>query len=211
MLKASKQDVWSFTQSGEAFVQRVADFCFRAEDGISHASLDVSMAILFRIEFWRICWQVLHMDIGMFLQKRFYDFGLMSTRLIPDQNERAFGMTQEVFQSGQYLFGIDRAIKMSFVDLARNRQANHRRCCPAKLGDSFQLRCLALRRPSEANWLCIGEPKFIFKYDLCAEPPRFFLSSANPGSTRLGSSLHPVLTLLHWVFVHSSPDHPIND
>jgi hypothetical protein len=151
------------------------------------------------------------MNIGMFLQKRFHDFGLMGTRLIPDQDERAFGMAQEVFQSNQHLFGIDRAIKMSFVDLARNRQANHRRCFPAKPGNSFQLRCLAFRRPSEANWLCIGEPKFIFKYDLGAEPPRLFLSSANPASTRLGSSLHPVLSLLHRVFVHSSPDHPIND
>jgi len=211
MLKASKQDVWSLTQSGETLIQRVTNFCFRAQDGIFHASLDIPMAILFRIEFWRICWQVLHMNFRMFLQKRFDDFGFMGTRLIPDQDERAVDVVQKMSQSDQQFFGIDRAIKMSFVDLARNRQADHRRCFPAKLGNPFQLRCLAFRRPSEADRLCIGEPKFIFKYDLCAEPSRFFLSSANPGSTRPGSSLHPVQSLLHRVFAHSSPDHPTYD
>ena len=211
MLKTSKQDVWSFTQSGETLIQRIANFCFRAKDGIFHMSLDIPMAILLRIEFWRICWQVFHMNSRMFLEKRFHDFGLMGTRLIPDQDERALGMAQEVFQSDQHFVGIDRAIKMSFVDLSRNRQSNHRRCLPAKLGNSFQLRCLAFWRPSEADWFRIGEPKFIFKYDLCSEPPRFFLSLANPGSTRLGSNLHPVLSLFRRVFAHSSSDHPIID
>jgi len=136
--------------------------------------------------------------------------GFMGARSIPDQDERAFDVAHKVFQSDQQFFGIDRVIKMSFVNLARNRQANHRRCFPAKLGNSLQLRCLAFRRPSEADRLCIGEPKLIFKYDLCAEPLRLFLSSANPGSTRPGSSLHPVQSLLSPVFAHSSPDHPTN-
>jgi len=211
MLKTAEQDVRSLPQSGETLIQGVANFCLRAKEGIFHASFDISMAILFRIEFWCIGWQVLHMNSRMFLQKRFHNYGLMSTRLIPDQDERAFDMAQKVFQSGQQFFGIDRAIKMSFVDLARNRQANQRGCLPAKLGNPFQLWCLAFRRPSETDRLCIGEPKFIFKYDLCAEPPRFFLSSANPGSTRPGSALHLVQSLLNRVFARSNPDHPTND
>jgi len=146
------------------------------------------------------------MDIRMFLQKRFHDVGLMGTRSIPDQNEGAFDVTYKVFQSDQQFFGIDRAVKMSFVNLARNRQASHCRCFPAKLGNPFQLGCLPFRRPSEADRLCIGEAKFIFKYDLCAEPPRLFLSLANPGSTRLGSDLHPVQSLWGPVFAHSNPD-----
>jgi len=166
------------------------------------------MAILFGIELWRIGWQILHMNFRMFLEKRFHDVGFMGTGSIPDQDERALDVTHKVFQSDQQFFGIDRAIKMPFVDLARNRQANHRRCFPAKPGNSLQLRRLAFRCPSEADRLCIGEPKFIFKYDLCAEPLRLFLSSANPGSTRHGSNLHPVQSLLSLVFAHSSPDHP---
>jgi len=168
------------------------------------------MAILFWIEFWRIGWQVLHMNFRMLLQKRFHDFGLMGPRLIPDQDERVFDVAHKVFQSDQQFFGIERAIKMSFVDLARNRQADQRRCFPAKPGNPFQLRCLAFRCPSETDRFCIGEPKFIFKDDLCAEPPSFFLSSATPGSTRPGSGLHPVPSLLCPVFAHSSPDHPTN-
>lgn len=168
------------------------------------------MAILFRIEFWRIGWQVLHLNLRMLLQKRFHDFGFMGTRSIPDQDERTFDVAHKMFQSGQQFFGIERAIEMAFVDLARNRQANQRRCFSAKLGNALQLRGLAFRCPSEADRFCIGEPKFIFKDDLCAQPLRFFLSSANPGSTRPGSGLHPVQSLLGLVFAHSSPAHPTN-
>jgi hypothetical protein len=191
-------------------IQRATNFNFGVHNGIFHAALDIPMTVLLRIEFWRISWQVLYMNMWMLLQKRFHDFGFMGTRSIPDQDERAFDVTHQVFQSDQQFFGIDRAIKMSFVDLARNRQANYRRCFPAKLGNPFQLWRLAFRRPSEADRFCIGEPKFIFKYDLCAEPSRLFLSSANPGSTRPGSSLHPVQSPLCLVFAHSNPDHPTN-
>jgi hypothetical protein len=178
------------------------------QDGIFHAAFDIPMAILFRIEFWRIRWQVLQMNFRMLLQKCLHDMASMSPRSIPDQDERALDVAHQVFQSDQQFFSVDRAIKMVFVNPARNRQANHRRCLPAKLGNPFQLRCLASRRPSEADRFSIGEPKLIFKYDLCAEPPRLFLSSANPGSTRPGSSLHPVPSLLRLVFAPSNPDHP---
>jgi len=92
------------------------------------------MAILFWIEFWRIGRQVFHMNFRMLLQKRLHDFGFMGPRLIPDQDERAFDVAHQVFQSDQQFFGIERAIKMSFVDLARNRQADQRRCFPWKAG-----------------------------------------------------------------------------
>ena len=176
------------------------------QNGVFHAALDIPMAILFRIEFGCISWQVLNMNIRMLLQKRFHDVGFMGTRSIPDQNERALDVAHKVFQSDQQFFGIDRAIKMPFVDLARNRQASHRRSFPAKLGNPLQLRCLAFRCPSETDRFGIGEPKFIFKYDLCAEPLRLFLSLANPGSTRLGSDLHLVQWLWGPVFAHSNPD-----
>lgn len=150
------------------------------------------------------------MNLRMLLQKRFHAVGSMGTRSIPDQDERTFDVAHKMFQSGQQFFGIDRAIKMSFVDLARNRQANQRRCFSAKLGNSLQLWRQAFRRPSEADWLCVGKPKLIFKYDLCAAPPRLFLSLANPGSTKHGSGLRPVPSLLGLVFARSNPNHPTN-
>ncbi len=188
----------------------MANFILRVQNGIFHATLDVPVAILFRIEFWCIGWQKFHMNIGMLLQKCLHDLGFMGARSIPDQDERALDLAHKVLQSDQQFFGIDRALKMSFVDLARDRQTCHRRYFSAKPGYSFQLRRLAFGRPGETDRLCIGEPKFVFKYDLCAEPPRFFLSWANPGATRLGSSLRYVRSLVDLAFAHSSPDHPIN-
>jgi hypothetical protein len=209
-LKAAKQDVWSLAQSGEALIHGLADFCLRAKDGVLHASLDIPMAILFRVEFWRVCWQILYMDFRMLLQKCFHQFGLMGARLIPDQDARAPYVAPKVFQPNQQFLGIDGPIEMSFVDPARNRQAGHRRCFPAKLGNPFQLGSLAFRCPRKADRLGIGVPEFIFKYDLGAEPLRFFLSLANPGSTRPGSIPHPVPLLSNLVSAHSSRDHPAN-
>lgn len=211
MLKASQQDIWPFAQAAETAIQGVADFCFRAKDGVFYAPLDVPVAVLFRVEFWRIRWQVLDLDSRMLLQKRFYNFGFVRTRLIPDQDDRTPNMAQQVRQSQDNLLGIDRAVKVPLVDLARNRQADHRRCFSAEPGDSLQPRRLALWRPSGANRLGIRKPKFVFKHDLCAEPPRLFLSLANPDSTKRESALRPAQSLWPRASAHSSPDYPTGD
>ena len=211
MMKETEQDIWSLAQPRETLIQLVANFYLGLVNGIFHASLDIAMTILFRIEFWSIGWQVFTMNFGMLLKKCLHNLSLVGPGLIPDQDDGTVDMAQEVLQSDDHLFSIDRAIKMSFVDLARNRQTNHGRCFSAKLGDPLQSWRLAFWRPGEADRLCIGKPKFIFKHDFCAEPPRFFLSSANPCSTKLGSSLHPVQSLALPAFAHSSPVHPIID
>src|SRR4030067_3403133 len=95
------------------------------------------MAILFRIEFWCIGWQVLYMNIGMLLQKRFHEVGSMGTRSIPDQDERSLDMAHQMFQSFQQFFGLDRTIKMPFVNPARDRHTHHRRSFPAIPADEI--------------------------------------------------------------------------
>jgi hypothetical protein len=151
------------------------------------------------------------MNFRMLLQKRVHDFGFMGPRLIPDQNERTLDMPPEVLQPDEHLFSVDRAIEMSFVDLARNRQTNHRGCFPAELGNALQSWWVAFWRPGETELFGVRKPKFIFKYDLCAEPPRFFLSWANPCSAKRGSILHPFLSLTLPAFAHSSPAQSIID
>ena len=210
-MKEPEQNIWSFAQPRKTLIQCVANFCLGLVNGVFHASLDITMTILFWIELWCIGWQMFAMNFRMLLKKRFHDFGLMGSRLIPDQNERTLNMPPKMLQSDDHLFSIDRAVKMSFVDLARNRQANHRGCLSAKLGDPLQSWRLAFWRPGEADRFCIGKPKFIFKHNFCAEPPRFFLSLANPCSTRLGSILRPVQSLALPAFAHSSPTHPTID
>lgn len=210
-MKESKQDIWSFAQPRKALIQMVANFCLGMVYGIFHASLDITMTILFWIEFWRIGWQMFAMNFRMRLKKRFHNFGLMGARLIPDQNERSLDMSPEMLQSDDHLFSIDRTIKMSFVDLARNRQYNHRGCLSAKLGDPLQSRRLTFWCPGKTNRFRIRKPKLIFKHDLCVEPPRFFLSSANPCSTMLGSILRLVQSLSLQAFAHSSLTHSTID
>lgn len=173
-------------------------------------ALDISVAIFFWIEFRRIGWQIFHMDIRMVFQELSHDFTSMSRRSIPDQDESALDLAYKMFQSDQQFFGIDRAFKMPFVDLARNCQTDHRRDFPAKFGDPFQLRGFAFRGPGKTDWFCIGKSKFIFKHDLCAEPPRFFLSGASPDSARRGSTLRLAPLPLGLLFARSNPDRPID-
>ena len=210
-MKETEQDIWSLTQPRETLIQLAANFRLGLINGVFHASFDIAMTILFWIELGCIGWQVFTMNFGMLLKKSLHNFSLVGTRLIPDQDDRSVDMSQEVLQSDEHLFSIDRAVKMSFVDLARNRQTNHSGCFSAELGDALQSWRLAFGRPGEAGRFCIGKTKFIFKHDFCAEPPRFFLSWANPCSTRLGSILHPVQSLALPAFAHSSPTHPTSD
>lgn len=145
----------------------------------------------------------------MFLEKCLHNLGSMGTGAIPDQDKGTLDVTHKMLQSNQQFFRIDRTFKMPFVDLARDRQACHARYFSAKTRDPFQLWCLPFWRPGETDWLCIGKPKFIFKHDLCAEPPSFFLSGANLDSARRGSTPRLAPSLLGPLFAHSSPDHSI--
>lgn len=148
------------------------------------------------------------MKIRMLFQVFLYHLGFVCAGLVPNQKDRFFDMTTEMFQSNNQLFGIHRTIKMAFIDFARNRQSNHGRSFPAILTDAFEDWGLATRCPGEADRLCIRQAKLIFKHDLCVEPLRFFLSWTNPCSTRLGSVLRHVLWLWDQVFGHSNPGHP---
>ena len=61
------------------------------------------------------------MNRRMLLQKHFHDIGFMDTRAVPDENERSADMPSDMFQSYNQFLGIDRIIKMAFVDLAADR------------------------------------------------------------------------------------------
>ena len=168
------------------------------------SAFDIPVAVFLWVEFRRIAWKIFSMNIWMLLQVSRYNFRSMNWRSVPNQDHRFGDVPAEMFQTANQLLRIYRAIKMTFVNLARNRQADHRRGFPAKLGDPSQLGCLTFRRPGKTNRFCIGEPKFIFKHDLCAEPPRFFLFGANLASTRPGSVLHHARWRGGQVFAHSS-------
>ena len=147
------------------------------------------------------------MNFGMFFQISLHNFGPMNGRPVPYYAEGLFDMSSNMLQSDNQFFAIHQAIKMAFVNLARNRQADHGRCFSAILPDEPEKRGLPAWCPSETYRFRIGQTKLIFKHDLCAEPPRFFLSWASPDLARCGSVLHRVQLLAGPVFVHSSPGH----
>jgi len=190
VLEAAEQDIRSLSQAGETAIQTAADVGFRVQDGILQPPFDIPMAIFFWIEFRRIPWQVLSMNLWMFLQVGRHDFRSMNRGSIPNQDHGSMDVPPKMFQANDQFLGIDRTIEMPFENLTRNRQTDHRRCLPTKLGDPLQLGRLTFWRPGEADRFGIRKAKFIFKHDLCAESPRFFLSGANRVSTKPGSVLH---------------------
>lgn len=205
MMKATQQDIGTLAQTGKPAVQGFTNFCFGVIDTIFHPSFDMAMTIFFRIEFWGIRGQVFLMNFRVLGQIRLDLVGAVCPRAVPDQNERSLNVSPDMFQPNQQFFRIDRTIKMAFVNLAADRQSDHRRRLPAVFRDPGELRGLAFGGPGEPDRLRIGQTKFIFKHDLGAEPPRFFLSGANPGPARRGSGLRHVRWRAQQVFAHSSP------
>ncbi len=176
-------------------------------DTILHAAFYIPMAIFFRIEFRGVGRQVLHMNIRMLCQICLDQIGPMSTRAVPNENERLVNGPPDMFQSDNQFLRIDRAIKMAFVNLAADGQGHQRRSFPAIFTDPLEQWGLAFGRPGKANRFRIGQAKLIFKDDLCAEPLRFFLSGANPASARPGSALHRARWRAGPVFGHSNRGH----
>ena len=112
---------------------------------------------------------------GRLSQAKLYGFGL-----IPNQDDRPLNMPSKVFQAIQQFLSINGTIKMSFVNLARNRQCGHRRSFTSIATVSFQLRGLTFGCPGETHWFHVRDPKLIFKDDFCAALLCLFLSLANP-------------------------------
>lgn len=207
MSKATQQDIRAFSQTCKAQIQAVTNFRFGMIDPILHPALYIAMAIFFWIEFWCIRWQVLSMNFWMLCQISLDQIRPMCSRAIPDQNEWSVYVSSDMFQANNQFLRIDRAIKMSFVNLAGDCQSHHGRCLPTIFRDPLDLWRLAFGCPGKAYSFCIGQPKLIFKYDLCVETLRFFLSWANPGPTKPGSVLHRARWRVGLVFVHSSLNH----
>ena len=148
------------------------------------------------------------MNRRMLLQKHFHDIGFMDTRAVPDENERSADMPSDMFQSYNQFLGILRSDQGRHGQgVAADRQSHHGRGLPAIFCDPLELGGLAFWRPSKAHGFGIGQTKLIFKNDLGAEPLRFFLSLANPFSTRSVSALHRARWRADPAFGHSSPGH----
>lgn len=171
--------MWAFTQSGEVFIQHLGNLLFGREDCILDGALDITMPKFFWIDFRRIGWQELHMDFWMAGEISFHLFAAMGARTIPNQDKRLTNVATKMLQALNHFFGIGRTFKMLLVDVACDGQARQCGNLPTIFSNPLQVRRLSARRPSRTHCFGKRDPKFIFKNDFCAEPPRFFLSYSN--------------------------------
>lgn len=179
MVKATKQDIGTFSQCGKVLVQFLANLLFGLEHCILDGTLDIPMAKFFWVDFRCIRRQKFNMDFRMRSKIFFHQLALMSARTIPNDDERLSNAATKMLQTLNHLFGIDRTFKMLLVDVACDGQACHRGNLTPIFSDPFQVRRLSTRRPSPTDRFGEGDSKFIFKNHFCAEPPRFFLSCSN--------------------------------
>ncbi len=204
-MKQAQQDIGALSQPGKAAVEILTDLGFGGKDGILQGAFDIAMTVFFWVELRGIGGQEFLMEIRMVRQVGLHNFGPMDRRSIPNHDDGAMNMPSEVLQASDQFFGIHRSIKMAFEDAPRNRQTDHGRRLAAILADAFETGRLAAGRPGKADRFGVGHAKLVFKHDFCADAPRFFLYAANPGATRLRSTLHRVPSPANRAFGRSTP------
>lgn len=100
-----------------------------------------------------------------------------------------FGLLSERFD---YSLTIDRAVKMAFINPARDCQPYGGRNHSSLTTDTAQYRTLAAFSPSTSKWLQKREASFIKQHYFCPNSTRFFY----PGPVVLKPSLHqPIVSL----------------
>ena len=149
--------------------------------------LDVAVAVLFRVKFWRVGWQPFDDDVWMFSQVGGRLFAGMDIGSIPDQDKLAGNMSLQMFQHFYHIVTVHRAIEMAFVDFARQRQPNGGRDGASLFGHSPQDRAFTFGGPGTPQRLPERKTEFIKKHNICAVAPRLFLSWANRVPARLVS------------------------
>ena len=200
MIEEPKQDIRALAQAGKATVDLTADLGFRRIDAIFHLPFDIAVAILLRIQF-RGIGGVLHLNVGMGLQEGLYESGAVRLRAIPNKGHRTGQMTGQVGQGDDQLFGIDRAIKVAFVDLAGKGQRHPGRGFPAEAGQAFYHRGLPFGCPGTTDRFAVVDTKLILKHDFGGSLLRFFYLGPifpQPGGDQVFITFAgPRLRLLH--------------
>jgi len=115
------------TQASKATIQHGTHFGFAGWTSILETLFDISMAVLFRVEFWRISWQEFHFNFWMIGKIGSDFFTGMNTSSIPDQNNPAWNLPLQMLKSFNNLLAFDRSIKVAFVDSARKGQRHSSR------------------------------------------------------------------------------------
>ena len=110
------------SQTSKATIQHRAHFGFAGWSSIFETLFDISMAVLFRVEFWGVGWQEFHFNFRMIGKIGSDFFTDMNTSSIPNQNDLTWDIPLQMLKSFNNLFAFDRSVKVPFVDPARQGQ-----------------------------------------------------------------------------------------
>jgi hypothetical protein len=89
-VKETEQEVGTMSQASKATIEHRAYFGFTGWTSIFESLFDISMAVLFRIELWRIGWQEFHFNVWVIGKISPDFFTGMNTSSIPNQNDLAW-------------------------------------------------------------------------------------------------------------------------
>lgn len=103
----------------------------------------------------------------------------MGTGSVPDQNDLAGKVPLQRLERFNDWLAMNGTLKMSLVDSTGECQCPGRRARPPIRTDPSENRPFSLARPRGRQGFLKGEPKFIPKDPLCAEPRRLFLAWEN--------------------------------
>ena len=106
------------SQASKATIQHGAHFGFTDWTSILGTLFDISMAVLFRVELWRIGRQEFHFNFRMTGKIGSDFFTRMNASSIPNQNDLAWNLPLQMWQSFNDLLAFDGSIKVLFVDPA---------------------------------------------------------------------------------------------
>lgn len=183
-MKETKQQVRSLSQASKATIEHGADFVFISWTSILETLFDKAMTVFFWIKFGRIGWQEFHIDVRMVGQIPLNFLAGMNASSIPNQNDLAWKVSLEMLECCNDLLAFHGAIKVSFVDFARQGQRHGRRESTAIRSDPSENWSFSFACPSCRQQFLKGETKFIPKDEFCAEPLRLFLALENLAPAR---------------------------
>jgi hypothetical protein len=115
------------SQTSKATIQHRAHFGFAGWSSIFETLFDISMAILFWVEFWRVGWQEFHFNFRMIGKIGSDFFTGMNASSIPNQNDLAWNLPPQMLESFNDLLAFDRSSKVPFVDPAGQGQRHSSR------------------------------------------------------------------------------------
>ena len=173
-MNETQEQIRPAAQASETAIQLLAHRVLVRRGGICKTGFDIPVAILFRVEFGRVFGQRLDDDFGMAPQVADGRFASVDWRMVANQDEAFWHETAQVLQGCDHGLAVHPAVKMPFVDLARQGQPDRCRAEPPIAGDPLDHRALTAWGPSAPEPFHKRVPEFIIKHDVYAESPRFF-------------------------------------